>query len=95
MLILNPSLSRFSTHFLQMMHTLRLKNSLRGTMPLQNFIVLKLRKGERTVAMIKLRLIFLSKEHLHKNGKASPNSSEDVQLKPDSHGQAPVHGTYG
>ena len=52
MLILNPSPTRFATHFLQMMRTLRLKTPLRVTVHLQEFIVLNLRKEEETVAMI-------------------------------------------
>ena len=43
-LLLNPSPTRFATHFLQMMRTPRLKNSLRVTVHLQDFISLKLRK---------------------------------------------------
>ena len=43
-LLLSPSPTRFETHFLQMMFTLRLKNALRGTVHLQEFIALKLRK---------------------------------------------------
>ena len=53
MLLLNPSPTRFTTHFLRMMRTLRIKNSLRGTLDLQEFIALKLRKEEGTVSMIK------------------------------------------
>ena len=52
MLILNPSPTRFATHFLRMMRTIRLKNSLRGTVHWQEFIVLKLIKEEGTVTMI-------------------------------------------
>ena len=51
MLLLNTSPTRFAIHFLRMMHTLRLKNALRGTVHLQKFIALKLRKKERTVAI--------------------------------------------
>ena len=43
-LLLNQSPTRFSTHFLIMVHTLRLKNALRETVHLQEFIELKLRK---------------------------------------------------
>ena len=53
MLLLNPIPTRFATHFLQMIRTLRPKNSLRVTVHLQDFITLKLRKEEGTVAMIK------------------------------------------
>ena len=51
-LILNPSPTRFVTHFLPIMRTLRLKYALRGTLHLEDFIELKLRKEEVTVAMI-------------------------------------------
>ena len=53
MLILNPSTTRFATHFPRMMRTLRLKNSLRGTVHLQEFIALNLSNEEVTFAMIK------------------------------------------
>ena len=52
-LLLNPSPTGFVTNFLRMMRTLRLKNSLRGTVRLQEFILLKLSKEERTVEIIK------------------------------------------
>ena len=52
-LLLNPSLTRFATHFLLMMRTLLHKYLLRVTLQLQEFIVLKLRKEEGNVAMIK------------------------------------------
>ena len=52
-LLLNPSSTRFATHFLRMMRTLRLNNALRGTVHLQEFIDLKLSNEEGTVAMIK------------------------------------------
>ena len=52
-LLLNPSPNSFATHFLLMMHTLRLKNAPRGTVHLQEFISLKLRKEEGNVTMIK------------------------------------------
>ena len=39
-------------------------------MHLQEFIALKLRKEEVTVAMIKDKSILSSKVHLHKNGKS-------------------------
>ena len=44
LLILNPIPTKFVTRFLWMMRTLRLKNALRGTVHLQEFIALKLRK---------------------------------------------------
>ena len=53
MFLLNPSPTRFATHFILMMCTLSLKYSLRGTVHLQEFIALKLRKEEVTVSMIK------------------------------------------
>ena len=53
MLILNPSTTRFATHFPRMMRTLRLKNSLRGTVHLQEFIALNLSNEEVTFSMIK------------------------------------------
>ena len=43
-LVLNPSPTRFATHFLRIMLTLLLKNVLRGTVHLQEFIVLRLSK---------------------------------------------------
>ena len=52
-LLFNPSPTRFENRFLQMMRTLLLKDSLRGTVHLQDIIVLKLRKEEGTDAMIK------------------------------------------
>ena len=52
-LILNPIPTSFATHFLRMMRTLRLKNTLRGTVNFQEFIELKLSKEEVTVSMIK------------------------------------------
>ena len=52
MFLLNPSTTRFVTNFLRMMRTLCVKNSLRGTLQFQEFIVLRLRKEEITVAMI-------------------------------------------
>ena len=52
-LFLNPSPTRFVTHFLQMMRTLCSKNAQMVTVNLQNFIALKLRMEEGTVAMIK------------------------------------------
>ena len=52
-LLLNISPTRFATHFLHMMRTLRLKNALKGTVHLLEFIVLKLSKEEGTAAMIK------------------------------------------
>ena len=53
MLFFDPGPTRFVTHFLLMMHTFCLKNALRGTVNLQDFIVLKLSKEEGTVSMIK------------------------------------------
>ena len=53
MFLLSPSPTRFAAHFLRMILTLRLKNALRATLHLQDFIALKLRKEEGTVAMIK------------------------------------------
>ena len=53
MLLLNPSTTRFAAHLLRMMHTLRLKIILSGTVHSQQFIALKLSKDEGTVAMIK------------------------------------------
>ena len=44
LLFLNPIITRFESRFLIMIHTLRLKDSLRGTVHLQDFIVLKLSK---------------------------------------------------
>ena len=55
---MNPNLARFATHFLQMMRTLRLKNALRVTVHLQEFISLKLRKEEGTFTMIKSDKLF-------------------------------------
>ena len=52
-LLLNPSPTRFVTHFLRMMRTLCLKNALSGTVHLQEFISLELRKDEGTVTTIK------------------------------------------
>ena len=52
-LIFNPSPTRFEIRFLQIMRTLILKDALRGTVHLQDFIVLKSRKEEGTDAMIK------------------------------------------
>ena len=48
-LLLNLITTRFATHFLLMMRNLRLKNALRGNVPLQEFIAFKLRKEEGTV----------------------------------------------
>ena len=53
MLLLNSITTRFATHFLRMMRTLRIKNALRGNVHLQDFIAFKLRKEEVTVTMIK------------------------------------------
>ena len=53
MLLLNPSPTRFATHFLLMMRTLCNNNAPRGTVHLQDFIELKLRKEEGIFAMIK------------------------------------------
>ena len=53
LLILNPSPTRFATHLIRIMLTLRHKNTLRGTMNLQEFIAFKLSKEEGTVTMIK------------------------------------------
>ena len=52
MLLLNPSPTRFANNFLGMIRTLRLKNTLRGTVHLQEFIAFKLSKEEGTVEMI-------------------------------------------
>ena len=54
MLILNPSPTRFATHFIQMMRTICLKKALGGTVKFQEFIALKLIKEKVTVAMIKV-----------------------------------------
>ena len=94
-LLLNPSHTRFVTHVLRMIHTLCLKNSLRRNGQLKEFISLKLRKEEGTVAIIKYDISFHKRHVFRKNGKASPYSSEDGQLKPAPHGQALVHGPYG
>ena len=51
-LLLNLSPTRFATHFLRMMRTLCLKVAPRVTMHLQEFIALKLSKGEGNFAMI-------------------------------------------
>ena len=64
-------------------------------MHLQDFIVMKLRKEEGTVAMIKDDQYFHQRHILKKNVKASPHSSEDGRLKPAPHVQDPVHGPYG
>ena len=53
MMLLNPSPTRFATHFLQIMRTLYLKYEIRGTVQLQEFIALKLRKEEGTFEIIK------------------------------------------
>ena len=68
-LILNPSPTRFATHFLRIMPTLRLKNSLRGTVHLQEFIALKLRKEEGNVAIIKEHKSFHQRQILIKMAK--------------------------
>ena len=52
-MLLYPSSTSFATHFLLMMHTLFLKDSLRGGVYLQDFIALNSSNGEETVAMIK------------------------------------------
>ena len=69
MLLLNPSPTRVATHFLRMVRILLLKNALMGTVHLQEFIALKLRKEEGTVAMKKRRSILSSKANLHKMEK--------------------------
>ena len=53
MLILNSSPTRFANNFLRMICTLHLKTALRGTVHLQEFIALKLRKEEGTFSRIK------------------------------------------
>ena len=53
MLLLNPSPTSFATHFILMMRTLCNNNAPRGTVHLQDFIELKLRKEELIFAMIK------------------------------------------
>ena len=60
-LLLNQSPTRFATHFLRMMRTLRLKNVLRGTASLHDFISLNLSKEEGTVAMIKYYQSFIQR----------------------------------
>ena len=54
MLLLNSIHTRFATDLILIMHTLRLKNALRETVNLQEFILLKLVKEEGTFAMIKV-----------------------------------------
>ena len=66
---MNPSPTRFATHFLRIMPTLRLKNSLRGTVHLQEFIALKLRKEEGNVAIIKEHKSFHQRQILIKMAK--------------------------
>ena len=63
-------------------------------MHLQDFIVLKLRKEEGTVSMIKDYQSF-HQRHIFINVKASTLSSEVVRLKIVLHGQAQVHVNYG
>ena len=52
-LIFNSSTTRFKTNFLLMMRTHCLKNTMRGTVNLQEFIALNLRKEKGNVAIIK------------------------------------------
>ena len=68
-LLLNPSTTRFATHFLLMMRTLYLKNALRGTVHFQKFISLKLRKEEGTLAMVKCDQYFHQRHIFIKTAK--------------------------
>ena len=94
-LLLNPSPDRFATHFLQIMHTLRLKNSLRGTVQLQEFVALRLRKEEVTGSMIKEDKSFHQRHILVKIENPLLVLLKDGRLKPSPYGQSLVHGPYG
>ena len=53
---------------------------------------IEVEEGKRNYFNDKIWPILSSNSHLHKNVKASPNSSEDGGLKPSPYGQASVHG---
>ena len=70
------------------------KKYTEGKWALEEVYCVEVEEGTMNCCNDKRKSILSPKEHLHKNGKASPHYSEDGWLKPAPNGQAPVHGTY-